>query len=338
MSHNSEPLVSVCMITYNHEPYIRQAIESVLMQQCMFSYELVIGEDCSRDGTVTICREYASSHPDVRILPSENNLGMLPNFFRTMVACSGKYIAFCEGDDYWTDTQKLQKQADFLEKHNEYGMVCTDYSKLFQNDKIIRRNCFKRAGYGNEVRFNDYLTDMSTIGTATVMARKELITAYLAETDKETRTRFYVGDSPLWLFIAFRSGIAVMPDETAIYRILDSSACHITSDTDHYNFVMNGLSTADYFVSRYGNNDPALTDKIEQKRLKATLFHAFKTMDRTLAGITRDKMMQYRPGLKRRLWIMLMHTGSGNMPANSIISYVLKLLRQGIGLRKKELN
>ncbi|MBE0675570.1 MAG: glycosyltransferase [Bacteroidales bacterium] len=338
MIHNNEPLVSVCMITYNHEPYIRQAIESVLMQQCTVSYELVIGEDCSSDGTGAICREYASSHPNVRLLPPENNLGMLPNFFRTMEACSGKYIAFCEGDDYWTDPQKLQKQADFLEKHTESGMVCTDYSKLFQNDAIIRRNCFKRAGYRNEVRFNDYLTDMSTIGTATVMARKELITAYLAETDQETRNRFYVGDSPLWLFIAARSGIAVLHDETAVYRILDSSACHITSDTDHYRFVMNGLSTADYFVSRYGNNDPALADKIEQKRLKATLFHAFKTMDKTLAGITRGKMKKYQPELKRRLWSRLMLIGSGNMPANSIITYVLKLLRQGIGLRKKELH
>jgi len=338
MKYNGEPLVSVCMITYNHEAYVGQAIESVLMQQCMFSFELVIGEDCSSDGTGTLCREYASSHANVRLLPSDKNLGMLPNFFRTMEACSGKYIAFCEGDDYWSDPQKLQKQADFLEKHMESGMVCTDYSKLFQNDNIVRRNCFKRAGYGSEVRFYDYLTDMSTIGTATVMARKELITAYLAETDQETRTRFYVGDSPLWLYIAARSAIAVLPDETTVYRILDSSACHFTSDTDHYRFVMNGLSTADYFVSRYGNNDPLLKDKIEQKRLKATLFHAFKTMDRSLAGRTRGKMMKYRPGLKRRLWIMLMLIGSGNMPANSIISYVLKLFRQGIGLRKKDLH
>jgi glycosyltransferase involved in cell wall biosynthesis len=326
------------MITYNHKPFIRQAIEGVLMQQCNFPFELVIGEDCSNDGTGSVCGEYASSHSNVRILPSENNLGMLPNFFLTMEACIGKYIAFCEGDDYWIDPRKLQKQADFLEKHMEFGMVCTDYSKLFQNDSIIRRNCFKRAGYRDVVRFNDYLTDMSTIGTATVMARKELITAYLSETDQETRNRFYVGDSPLWLFIAARAGIAVLPDETAVYRILDNSACHITSDTDHYRFVMNGLSTADYFVTRYGNNDPVLKDKIEQKRLKATLFHAFKTMDGTLARGTRRKLMEYRPELKRKLWSLLMLIGSGSMPANSIITYVLKLSRQGIGLRIKEVH
>ena len=338
MSKNIEPLVSVCMITYNHEPYIRQAIESILMQRCMFPFELVIGEDCSSDGTGDVCREYASAHTNVRLLPSIENLGMLPNFFRTIEACSGKYIAFCEGDDYWTDPHKLQKQADFLDIHTESGMVCTDYSKLFHNNGALKRDCLKRAGYGQEIRFNDYLTDMSTIGTATVMARKELISAYIADTDLETRTRFYVGDSPLWLFIAARSGIAVLPYETAVYRILDSSACHITSDADHYSFVMNGLATADYFVSRYGNNDPALLEKIEQKRLKATLFHAFKTMDRTLAANTRDKLMSYQPGLKRRLWSRLMQTGSGSRTANSIINFVLKLLRQGIGLRKVETN
>jgi glycosyltransferase involved in cell wall biosynthesis len=326
------------MITYNHEPYIRQAIESILMQQCIFSFELVIGEDFSSDETGAICREYASAHATVRLLPSGKNLGMLPNFFRTIEACSGKYIAFCEGDDYWTDPHKLQKQADFLEKHTESGMVCTDYSKLFQNSGVIKRDCLKKAGYGLEIRFNDYLTDMSTIGTATVMARKELISAYIAETDQETRTRFYVGDSPLWLFIAARSGIAVLPYETAVYRILDSSACHITSDADHYRFVMNGLATADYFVSRYGNNDPILTDAIEQKRLKATLFHAFKTMDRTLAEKTRYKMMKYRPGLKRRLWSRFMQIGSGSRTANRVINFVLKLLRQGIGLRQEGSN
>ena len=307
------------------------------MQQCNFPFELVIGEDCSNDSTGSFCREYASSHTNVRLLPSKKNIGMLPNFFRTMEACKGKYIAFCEGDDYWIDSRKLQKQADFLENHMEFGMLCTDYSKLFQKDSIIRRNCFKRAGYSDVVRFDDYLTDMSTIGTATVMARKELITAYLSETDQETRNRFYVGDSPLWLFIAARAGIAVLPDETAVYRILDNSACHITSDTDHFRFVINGLSTADFFVTRYGNNDPVLRDKIEQKRLQATLFHAFKTMDRTLAGRTGGKMMNYKPELKRRLWIMLMQIGSGSMPANIIITFILKLLRQGIGLRKKRI-
>ncbi|MRS04686.1 glycosyltransferase, partial [bacterium] len=129
MTNKSAPLVSVCMITYNHGPYIRQAIEGILKQKCSFPFEIIIGEDCSSDNTAEICREYASEYQIIKLLPSGTNLGMLPNFFRTIDACSGKYIAFCEGDDYWTDPGKLGKQADFLEMNPDFGMVCTDYSK-----------------------------------------------------------------------------------------------------------------------------------------------------------------------------------------------------------------
>jgi len=119
MKENS-PLVSIICITYNHEPYIAEAIEGVLMQKCSFPIELVIGEDCSTDNTRKICEEYANKSELIKLLPTETNLGMMPNFIRTLQSCTGKYIAMCEGDDYWTDPLKLQKQVDFLEANAEY--------------------------------------------------------------------------------------------------------------------------------------------------------------------------------------------------------------------------
>ena len=114
--------VSVCMITYNHESYIHQAIEGVLTQNTTFPYKLVIGEDYSADGTRKICQEYANLYPDkIDLLPSSSNLGMQRNFSRTLNVCTGKYIALCEGDDYWTDPMKLQKQIDILENENHIG-------------------------------------------------------------------------------------------------------------------------------------------------------------------------------------------------------------------------
>ena len=108
--------VSVAMITYNHERFIAQAIESVLMQQTDFAVELVIGEDCSTDGTRAIVRDYGERYPErIRLLLPEHNLGMMPNFVATLKACRGQYVASVEGDDYWTDPHKLQKQVDFLE-------------------------------------------------------------------------------------------------------------------------------------------------------------------------------------------------------------------------------
>ena len=109
------PLVSVHMITYNRALYIRQAIDGVLAQNTTFPIELVIGEDCSTDGTREIVFEYQRQHPDlIRLVVSDSNVGASDNSRRSLALCRGKYIAFCEGDDYWTDSYKLQKQADFL--------------------------------------------------------------------------------------------------------------------------------------------------------------------------------------------------------------------------------
>ena len=333
MKRTEKPLVSVCMITYNHGPYIREAIEGVLRQKCSFAFELVIGEDGSGDNTREICSGYASAHPEIRLLPPEANMGMLPNFFRTIEACEGEYIAFCEGDDYWNDTGKLQRQAGFLGSNPRYGMVCTDYSKYFQNTGKLKRNCFRAARYRNEVRFADYLTDMSTIGTATVMVRKAVIDRYLAEVDSETRYRFVVGDSPAWLFIAAHTGIAVMSEETAVYRILEHSACHIISPADHYRFVMNGLATADYFLQRFDPGNSALKARIGEKRLKATLYHAFTTMNRDLAAESYSELLKTGQPFRRRIWAWLMLAGSGSRTANHFITFILKQIRQGFGLR-----
>lgn len=116
----SEIMVSICMITYNHEPFIREAIEGVLMQQSTFPYELVIGEDYSTDRTRDICIEYQQKHPDkIRLLLNEKNLGVMPNFIQTLNACSSKYIALCEGEDYWTDPLKPQEIGRLSQKKTD---------------------------------------------------------------------------------------------------------------------------------------------------------------------------------------------------------------------------
>ena len=122
-----EPLVSVYMITYNHEKFIAQALDGILMQEVDFPYEIVIGEDKSTDRTRAVVCEYQRRHPDkIRLHLSRENLfrqklaGLGP-----LAACRGKYIAMCEGDDYWTDPQKLQKQVAVLEAEPEVSFVFT---------------------------------------------------------------------------------------------------------------------------------------------------------------------------------------------------------------------
>ncbi len=115
--------VSVCMIAYNHEKFIVQAVRSALMQQTDFDYEIVVGEDCSTDATRALLVDLQRQHPDkIRLLLPERNLGMMPNFIQTLKACRGQYIALLEGDDYWTHPGKLQKQVDFLDAHPDFVM------------------------------------------------------------------------------------------------------------------------------------------------------------------------------------------------------------------------
>lgn len=118
-----KPTVSIVMITYNHQEFIEEAINSVLMQECNFQIELLISNDNSTDYTDSIIRKILKNHPKVNLVKYTNrteNVGMMPNFVSTLSLCKGKFIALCEGDDYWTDPFKLQKQVDFLEENPEY--------------------------------------------------------------------------------------------------------------------------------------------------------------------------------------------------------------------------
>lgn len=120
MHQINTPLVSVVMITYNHEKFIEEAIIGVLKQVCDFSIELIVADDCSNDQTQQIVTEIIQNHPNkdiIRYTRHDINKGMNPNFIWATEQAKGKYIALCEGDDYWTDPHKLQKQFDYMESH-----------------------------------------------------------------------------------------------------------------------------------------------------------------------------------------------------------------------------
>lgn len=119
--------VSVFMMTYNHEKFIAQALDSVLMQKVNFIYEIVLGEDCSTDTTREIVVKYAERYPDkFKLILHKTNVGATNNQNEVFANCTGKFIAMLEGDDYWTDPLKLQKQVDFLKNNEAYSAVITN--------------------------------------------------------------------------------------------------------------------------------------------------------------------------------------------------------------------
>lgn len=138
------PLVSISLITYNHKKYIRKAIESVLHQCVDFKYELIIGDDFSSDGTRDIIKEYSDKYPNIihPILHPQRNSGVPGkiNFVSTVYASRGKYIALLDGDDYWGDNFKLQKQVNFLEENPNYVISFHDSIEVDEEGKLLTKS------------------------------------------------------------------------------------------------------------------------------------------------------------------------------------------------------
>ena len=137
---SQKPMVSVVMITYGHENYIRQAIEGVLMQNCNFEVELIVANDCSPDNTDCVINGIIQNHPRGNWITYYNhpvNLGMMLNFIFALQQAQGEYIALCDGDDYWTDLYKIQKQVDFLEANKDYILTFHPVKILKPNGELV---------------------------------------------------------------------------------------------------------------------------------------------------------------------------------------------------------
>jgi len=227
---SKKPLVSVKMITYNHAQYIAQAIEGVLQQKTDFPFELIIGEDCSTDGTMEIVLEYQKKYPDIiRVITSDMNIGMIRNGYRTTMACRGKYLAFCEGDDFWHRSDKLQLQVEFLDRNPSSGIVCSDYNVLFMSTgKYIENlNSINRLN-PSEIKNIKYVlrgTPTSGIHTCTVMARSALITQTIKlNPDIFLNESQPCGDTPSWTAMFLLGKIGYIEESLATYRKIDVSA------------------------------------------------------------------------------------------------------------------
>jgi len=251
--YNRNPIVSVMIITYNHEKYIAQAIESALMQKTNFDYEIVIGEDCSTDKTRDIVIEYAKKYPEkIKPILNEENLGAIANLVKTLKHCKGKYVALLEGDDYRTDPYKLQKQVDFLESNPDYGLVHSDCDFYFQNaSKLIKNiNKINRYKICKGYIFEDLLIG-NRIKTLTVCFRKELL--FKNNFIDELRIKNWaMGDYPLWLEISRYSKIHYIDESTAVHIIHNSSVTAFRNIRDEFAFYLSLFSVKKYFIEKHG--------------------------------------------------------------------------------------
>lgn len=200
-------IVSVLMITYGHENFIREAIEGVLMQYINFEVELIIADDNSPDNTEQVVLDIASSHPNgkwIKYTKHKKNKGMMPNFIWALEHCKGKYIAMCEGDDYWTDPYKLQKQVDFLENNSEYNLV--GHHATDSNSKLIGKH------EKDSFSFEDIYYRTLIIPTASLVFRNNIVF-------EDWITKVYGGDKAIIFLNAKKGKLKILPFLGSFYRL-----------------------------------------------------------------------------------------------------------------------
>lgn len=223
MAENSKVKVSICCATYNHEQYIAQALDSFLMQKTSFPFEVIVHDDSSTDETPRIISEYAIKHPSIikPIFQKENKLSRGHHVHAEMIwpITSGEYIAQCEGDDYWTDPQKMQNQVLFLDNNPDYGMISSDIQLVDESgDNIPPTKMLEaqRAMFKPTVDVFDLL-ECNTINTLTTCIRAEILKKLAERVINENI--WYAFDYWFWLQIAMDYKIYVSSQKTAAYRI-----------------------------------------------------------------------------------------------------------------------
>jgi glycosyltransferase involved in cell wall biosynthesis len=254
-----KPLVSVCMITYNHEEFIAEAIESIIAQKTHFEFELVIGVDFSSDSTRALALAFKNKYSEkIKLLLHDCNIGMSDNFSKTFFACNGEYIALCEGDDYWTDPFKLQKQIDFLQSTAKATICWTRYQILDSNKKLYandREDSYFKNSAVYRVDLTNLFEPYLTLTVTAVFRRSVLDEGYLNKFH-------YFKDNTLYALALSKGEGYVLDEFTAVYRI-------------HENGVFSSISREEQLL-RNINNIKEIYNKIpgaKNLHIKKILFY-----------------------------------------------------------------
>lgn len=276
VDNSDTPLVSVKCMTFNHENYIAQALDGFLMQKTTFPFEVLVHDDASTDKTADIVREYEAKFPKIvkGIYETENQWSKPePRLHHKKIdaAIKGKYIAFCEGDDYWIDENKLQMQVDCMENNTQFGIVYTFAQTFYQENKRMAHNKIGRPF----ISYADVFVNGNCIPTLTTCIKTSLYFKYLEELPTDEIKKWKMGDLPLCLWFIKNSNIFLIPKVTSVYRVLKESASHSEDESKIQSFKQSSLDIREFFARKY--NDYEL---LEQYKIGENLDIAWKKKQR----------------------------------------------------------
>lgn len=247
---NNEILVSIICTAYNHEAYIQYALDSFVMQKTTFNFEIIVSDDASTDNTAFIIKQLENRYPELfkTFYHSENQYSKkIPFFYNELVyAAKGKYIAICEGDDYWTDPYKLQKQIDFLEENPEFGLV---YTKADLYDSSSQKMIGKIGGPVSDFQG---LLEYNPIPTLTTCFKKKYAISFFESSDFQ---QLSLGDLPLWLSIIIQEKVGFINEVTATHILLTESASQSKDINKQVNFLNDTLKVRLLFLNKIGKKE-----------------------------------------------------------------------------------
>ncbi|MEM8520384.1 GNAT family N-acetyltransferase [Flavobacterium sp. PL12] len=235
----NNPEVNVCVMVYNHESFIEECISGLLMQKCNFNFDIIVGEDGSSDNSREILKNYQSKFPGkFKLLLHNENIGATKNQIEIFNNCTGNFIAICEGDDYWTDPLKLQKQFDILNNDSSIGLVYTKCSRT-DSSKLVGKKIV-----GNDLFYSNKIPTLTTVFS------REILNNYIRNVNLENKN-WQMGDYPMWLWFHIHSNIYFLDTVTACYRVLNNSASHFSDGNKRVLFNINSFEMTDFFAEGY---------------------------------------------------------------------------------------
>lgn len=270
---NERTKISVAVITYNQEATIRQTLDSILAQKGDFDLELVIGEDCSTDNTLAVCKDYVRivnseelrenrGEREIKLLSGPKNLGITANYFRTLQACTGEFIGDIAGDDYYCDEHALEKQMRYLQKHPEVGVMGANGYRYYvrRNKKLPGLNPAMDAEHSKAKDFYfsaDYSGGVyfTPVG---VMIRREML-EYI-DYDEIVRRKLPVEDYPMQAIWSQHTKFACLPDFLVTYRVYTESATFISFDHPKYLQYYKGLANIRRYLNELFPDDACFSE------------------------------------------------------------------------------